>query len=171
MRQQLRLGASTGDNDPHDPIVTAAIRAGVAFVAKNTTIPLLDESVSCQVEAPSHAGYVTVPVAYIRSITRVKYWTEAQGYRVDPAGEILPASLGRVVFQQDRSYVYPPADGWPIRRAGSPLLVDLVRGLEIDEDHVLWQAVVVVAARLFFQGYEEIPPLHAVWALMRTAAP
>ena len=122
MRQQLRLGASTGDNDPHDPIVTAAIRAGVAFVAKNTTIPLLDESVSCQVEAPSHAGYVTVPVAYIRSITRVKYWTEAQGYRVDPAGEILPASLGRVVFQQDRNaYVYPPTtDGWPDAPCGKP---------------------------------------------------
>ena len=170
MRRQLRLGASTGASDPYDAIVTTAIRSGVAFVARNTTVPLLDSAESCQVEAPADAGYVEVPVAYIRSITRVRYWTAVQGYRVDPAGEILPANLGRVVLHKEMSFVYPPTDGWPVRRAGSPLLVDLVRGAAVDEDHVLYQAV-VVAARLFFHGYEEIPVRHAVWALMSAAAP
>ena len=170
MRRQLRLPADTGDNDPYTAIVETAIRSAVAFVAANTTVPLLDKAVSYQVVVASDRGYLTVPVAYIKSVTRVRFWSESQGYGAEPAGEVLAVNLGRVVVQDRNAYVYPPAGGWPVRRAGSPLLVDVVRGTSVDPDDVLWQAI-ICAARLFFQGYEEIPEHHAVFALMSAAAP
>ena len=165
MRRQLRLPASTGENDPYGPIVETAIRSAVSFVAANTTVPLLDKAVSCQVVVASDRGYVTVPLEYVKSITRVRYWLESQVYGAEPAGEILPATLGRVVLQSGQGFAYPPADGWPVRRAGSPLLVDVVRGVTVDPDHVLFQAI-IIAAREFFHGHSEIPRTHAVFALM-----
>ena len=165
MRRQLRLPADTGDNDPYTAIVETAIRSAVAFVAANTTVPLLGKAVTCQVAVTSDRGYVTVPASYIKSVTRVRYWAASQGYSAEPAGEILPATLGRVVLQSGQGFVYPPAGGWPVRRAGSPVLVDVVRGVTVDPDHVLFQAV-VVAGREFFQGHSEIPRSHAVYALM-----
>ena len=170
MRRQLRLPADTGDGDPYAGLVSAAIRSGVAFVARNTTVPILDIAEVCQVPIVSPNAYLEIPATYVKSVMRVRYWREGEGYRENPTGEVLAANLGRVVLQEDRSFVYPPTDGWPMRRAGSPLLADVMRGATVDEDNVLWQAC-VVAARLFFQGYEEIPPLHAVWSLMQTAAP
>ena len=165
MRRQLRLPADTGDNDPYTAIVETAIRSAVAFVAANTTVPLLDNAVSAQVVVASDRGYVTVPLEHVRSVTRVRYWSESQGYGAEPAGEVLPANLGRIVIQDRTTYVYPPAGGWPVRRAGSPLLVDVVRGVTVDPDHVLFQAV-IIAGREFFHGFSEIPRNHAVYALM-----
>ena len=134
-------------------------------MASNTTVPLLDKATTCQVEPTSDRGYLTVPVAYIKSVTRVRFWSESQGYGAEPAGEVLPANLGRIVIQDRTTYVYPPAGGWPVRRAGSPLLVDVVRGVTVDPDHVLFQAV-IIAGREFFHGFSEIPRNHAVYALM-----
>ena len=165
MRRQLRLPASTGENDPYTAIVATAIRSAVAFVASNTTVPLLDKAVSCQITVTSDREYIVVPVEHVKIITRVRYWMDAQGYGAEPAGEILLANLGRVVVQDRTTYVYPPAGGWPMRRAGSPLLVDLVRGVVVDPDHVLYQAV-IIAGREFFHGHSEIPRSHAVFALM-----
>ena len=166
MRRQLRLPADTGDNDPYTAIVETAIRSAVAFVAANTTVPLLDKAVSYQVVVASDRGYLTVPVAYIKSVTRVRFWSESQGYGAEPAGEVIAVNLGRVVIQDRNAYVYPPTtDGWPVRRAGSPLLVDVVRGVTVDPDHVLFQAV-IIAGREFFHGFSEIPRNHAVYALM-----
>ena len=149
----------------HGHRLPTAIRSAVAFVAANTTVPLLGKAVTCQVAVTSDRGYVTVPASYIKSVTRVRYWAASQGYSAEPAGEILPATLGRVVLQSGQGFVYPPAGGWPVRRAGSPVLVDVVRGVTVDPDHVLFQAV-VVAGREFFQGHSEIPRSHAVYALM-----
>ena len=165
MRRQLRLPADTGDNDPYTDIVETALRSAVAFVAANTTVPLLDKAVSYQVGVTSDRGYVTVPLEHVRSVTRVRYWSESQAYGAEPAGEVLPANLGRVVIQREATYIYPPTTGWPVRRAGSPLLADVTRGVTIDEDHVLFQAI-IIAAREFFHGHSEIPRSHAVFALM-----
>ena len=41
---------------------------------------------------------------------------------------------------------------------------------QIAASDTLRQAV-IVAMRLFFNGYEEIPPLHAVWSLINAGAP
>ena len=165
MRRQLRLPASTGDNDPYTAIVATAIRSAVAFVSANTVVPLLDKAVSCQVDVTSDRGYVTVPLEYVRSVTRARYWLESQMYGAEPAGEVQAATFGRVVIQRDQTYIYPPASGWPVRRAGSPLLVDVVMGVTVDPDHVLFQAI-IVAGREFFHGHSEIPRSHAVFALM-----
>ena len=170
MRQQLRLGASTGANDPHDPIVTAAIRAGVAFVARNTLIPLLDESQVCQVEPTSDKAFLELPITYVKSVNAIMFWGVAQGYREAPAGVISVSTLGRIVYQKKATYIYPPATGWPTRRTGSPLLVTIIRGVTITEDDVLFQAVVVYG-REYFNGYRELPQNHAVFALMQAAAP
>ena len=81
-RQQLRLGSSSGENDPYDAIVVAAVRSAVGFVADAADVTLA----------------------------------------------------------------------------------------EIAASDTLKQAV-IVATRHFFNGYEEIPPLSAIWSLINAGAP
>ena len=61
---------------------------------------------------------------------RVRYWARVS----EATARNLPArssrsTFGRVVIQRDQAYVYPPATGWPVRRAGSPMLVDVVHAV------------------------------------------
>ncbi len=161
-KRQLRLLDSDSD-----VLVEECIRSAVSFIGAAADTPLVDVESTYQAESASPDGPVCIPLSYINSVSAVSYWEPSADYRDPPVGSVDVATLGRLVRWRYRAWVYPPADGWPARRSGSPLLFTVVRRRVVTPDDPLWQAC-VLTLREFHNGYREVS--QAGYRLILTAS-
>ena len=163
LKHELRLDVSFLD---HDSMLTAQIATAVSFVEKAIAEPLVDvsETVRCKRVWPELP--VRLNSSSVKSVARVRYWSTAVELRDDPDETIATGDLGRVENSYDnrRTSVWPPVDGWPEGLAGSFLLFDVVRGVE-NPPPALIQAC-VLCCRQLYDGYTAIRPTESFYALI-----
>ena len=172
-RRQLRISPDTDPpnvNDPFTPIVASAINSAVSFVAEAADVPLLDVTDIYRVTPVGNNHSLCVQLPFGTEVMSVKAWGAAQAYREEPSIDVPLAGLGRIVYQKKATYIYPPATGWPERRDNSPIRVAIKRSFTIGKNTEVLRQAIIVLMREFYNGYSEIPPLHAVWPLISTGS-
>ena len=179
MKAELRINA---DVTEHDALITGQIAAAVSFVSKEISTPLIDVTETYYAEPYGPAGadqLLCFPPRDVRSVPSIKYWTADGALRSEPDGEIAEDGHGRVVATAHGTAVYPPETGWPERLPGSLFAVEAVRGMDVaratfdDQGDLvtagkgegLIQAVILVVRQLY-DGYREIRPTEAFYALI-----
>ena len=161
MKDELRIPAAEVS---HDGLLTGQIAAAVSFVSRHLRVPLLDRTEDFRCSRPSYAATpIILPTVGVRSVNSVKYWTPTGSLREDPGGTIAVATLGRLV-NYCGFVIYPPADGWPLVLDNSHIEIVVTRGMDTPP---ALRSAVVLCVRQFYDGYREIRPTQAFYALMR----
>ena len=161
IKAELRIGV-----DDHDELLTSQIAAAVSFVSREIDAPLLDVTETIYVPRPLRLRPVTFRARAAKVVEAVEYWTASSSLRMPPDGRIDGAHLGRREFDDVAVVVYPPVDGWPEVLPGSMLVVEVVRGIDIDASNQALKQAVILAVRQFYDGYREIRPTEAFFALI-----
>ena len=160
MKSELRIPASEPE---HDVLLTRQIASAVSFVSKHLRAPLLDRAEVFRSSRPSDAATpIVLPTGSVRSVGSVKYWTAGGAIREAPDGAIDVDTLGRLVALSGFQ-IYPPAAGWPLVLGGSLIEIMLTRGMDAPE---ALRAATVLCVRQLYDGYREIRPTEAFYALM-----
>ena len=165
IKAELRIDAAVSD---HDTLLTGHIEAAVSFVSRHVDAPMVDVDETIYVPRP---GGASLPVSFValavKSVESVKYWTFANStLRDEPDATIAGGALGRLVSHGRHNLLYPPADGWPEALQGSLLAVQVKRGLAIDATTKALKQAVILCVRQFYDGYREIRPTEAFYALI-----
>ena len=168
-KAQLRITV-----DDHDALITGHIEAAVDFVVKSTSIPLLDDTYTANVERPVRAEYPVVfgwGVFDIAEVVSVAYWEPTQALREAPTGSIDVADLGRIDhvrnYKGDRWHLWPQAAGWPEVLDDSLIKLELKRSMT--EVPPALRTAVLLAVRQLYQGFREIRMTHAMFTFMDTS--
>ena len=161
MKSELRIPAA---EISHDVLLTGQIAAAVSFVSRHLRVPLLDRAEVFGCSRPSYAATpIILPTVGVRSVNSVKYWLPDGSLREAPGGTIAVDTLGRLV-DHCGFVIYPPADGWPVILANSLIEIVVTRGMDTPP---ALRSAVVLCVRQFYDGYREIRPTEAFYALMR----
>ena len=161
MKDELRIPAAEVS---HDVLLTGQIAAAVSFVSRPLRVPLLDRAEGFRCSRPSYAATpIILPTDGVRSVSSVKYWTAAGSLREAPDGTIVVGTLGRLV-EYCGFVIYPPASGWPLVLDNSHIEIVVTRGMDTPP---ALRSAVVLCVRQFYDGYREIRPTEAFYALMR----
>ena len=129
----LRVTAADGSVDDAD--IQRDVTSATEWVERIVETPIIDRQRVIDVDAPTDTRQL-LPVPFrdnygvsTITISRVQYWTSEANPGDAPDGEVVP---GRISFPsegsgQTKSYLWPPADGWPIghTETGFVLTVDL----------------------------------------------
>ena len=176
IKQELRIGGATEAEraayTDHDTLLTGQIEAAVSFVEKLITAPLIDRSETCYAQPPARGAALVFRATHIKSVGEIRYWTPNGELRGDADGAIDAADLGRRYPAHNeygnpvRYAIWPPAGGWPETLRGSLVEIDVTRGLDIHQTTKALRQAVVVAIRQFYDGYRELRPTEAVFALI-----
>ena len=161
MKSELRIPAAESE---HDTLLTGQIAGAVSFVSRHLRAPLVDRAEVFRCSRPGDsAAPIVLPTYGVRSVGSVRYWTTGAPLREAPDGSIDVDTLGRLVARRGFE-IYPPADGWPLVLGGSLIEIMLTRGMNTPP---ALRSAVVLCVRQFYDGYREIRPTEAFWALMR----
>ena len=170
IKTELRLGgedeASRTAHDAHDTILKGQIGAAVSFVSRLISAPLVDVTETIHVRAPSADAPLVIALPYVKAVESVKYWTPDGDLRDEPDGEIDVTTLGRKRSFERRYWVWPGANGWPKVLPGSLLAAEIKRGIDIAAETRALKQAVIVCVRQFYEGYREIRPTEAFYALI-----
>ena len=159
MRSELRI-----PDDSHDDLLLSQINSAVSFVSLHLRVPLLDRAEEFRCSQPSHSATpIILPTNAVRSVGSVKYWTADGSLREAPDGTIAVGTLGRLVDYMG-FVIYPPADGWPVVLDNSPIEIVVTRGMTTP---AALRSAVILCVRQFYDGYREIRPNSAIYALIR----
>ncbi len=159
IRSELRI-----PDDSHDGLLTGQIAAAVSFVSLHLRVPLLDRAEEFRCSRPSYAAApIVLSTDGVRSVSSVKYWTAAGSLREAPNGTIAVGALGRLV-EYCGFVIYPPASGWPLVLDNSLIEIVVTRGMDTPPAVI---AAVVLCVRQLYNGYREIRPTEAFYALMQ----
>ncbi|WP_425154856.1 hypothetical protein [Candidatus Palauibacter sp.] len=177
VKAEFRLG----DTTEKDEMLVAQIGAAVSFVEQSISIPLIDRAETFHVHPPPGERPAVVRTRAVKSLDRVRYWMPGTGAWADPDGEIPPGDLGRRAAFGARYAVYPGPAGWPAVEPGTLLVIELTRALDVSRtrrveeggdnvvkpgrNEALYSAV-VLCVRQLFDGYREIRPTEAFYALL-----
>ena len=160
MKSELRI-PSPGIE--HDVLLTGQIAAAVSFVSNSLRIPLLDRSEGFRCSRPSYAHTpIILPTDGVLGVGSIKYWTAAGSLREAPDGTIAVGTLGRLV-EYSGFVIYPPAAGWPEVLDNSLIEIVVTRGMTTPP---ALRSAVVLCVRQFYDGYREIRPTEAFYALI-----
>lgn len=163
LRKQLGLAE---DSDSQDDILTAYLDEAVSFVSRETGRPLLDVTDDIYVTSQNDK-HILIECRYVKSVDRIRYWTLAGALRSEPDGTIEMDTLGRFHPMTNRSLLWPPEAGWPDLLSGTCMEVRLTRGFDLDVQSKVLRAAVILVVRQLFDGYEQIRPTTAFYALIR----
>ena len=160
MKSELRIPAA---ETAHDTLLTSHIANAVSFVSRPLRVPLLDRAEGFRCSRPTNSDTpIVLPTDGVRSVGSVRYWTADGSLREAPAGTIDVGTLGRMVA--GRGFViYPPADGWPLVLDNSLIEIVVTRGMTTPP---ALRSAVVLCVRQFYDGYREIRPTEAFYALI-----
>lgn len=167
LKAELRIPESESSEDVLLAYVTDA---AVSHVGRWLRRPLVDEVRTVQTYAVPGAG-TTYPARFCApwflSVIRVRYWTPGQEANAMPGGVIESGGLGRIVHSTTDPWVsvYPGDQGWPDIESRHGLLIECVAGWRAVPPVIVQAAV--LAARLFYDGANEIKPSHTLHALIR----
>ena len=160
MKSELRIPLAETE---HDTLLTGQIKGAVSFVSRHLRAPLLDRVEVFRSARPGDSmAPIVLPTGSVRYVGSVKYWTPGRALRDAPDGTIDVDTLGRVVALRGFQ-MYPPADGWPLVLGGSEIEITLTRGMDTPPP---LRAAVVLCVRQLYDGYREIRPTEAFWALL-----
>ena len=161
MKSELRIPAA---ETSHDTLLTGQIAGGVSFVSRHLRAPLVDRAEVFYCARPAgSAPPLVLPTGGVRSVGSVKYWTADGSLREAPDGSIDVDTLGRLVARRGFE-IHPPADGWPLVLGGSLIEIMLTRGMDTPP---ALRSAVVLCVRQLYDGYREIRPTEAFYALMK----
>ena len=155
----------------HDALITGHIEAAVAFVAKKTHVPLLDETYTADVKRPVSDRPMVFgwQVFDITGVISVAYWEPTQALREAPTGSIDVADLGRLDhwrhYKGDRWHLWPPAAGWP--KVLSESLINLELKRSVTEVPPALRTAVLLAVRQLYEGFYEIRMTNAMFTFMK----
>ncbi len=144
------------------------IASAVSFVSRLIEAPLVDITETIHIPRPADAHW---PLAFralaVKSVDKVEYWTPSGNLREDPDGTAIEnAQLGRLVSRNRDNTLYPPGEGWPDILPDSPLVLTVTRGLEFGDEHKALKQAVILLVRQFYDGFNEMRPTSAVFALI-----
>lgn len=152
--------------DEHDVLLGEEIERAIAWVSRLTSAPLIRtvETVRCLPLNGSEAPLI-LRHTFLSEVLQVRYWTAAGDLRGEPDGTIAAADLGRFdTAEYGVGCLWPPADGWPVRLAGSVYHVEVAR--EVDPVPLDVQRAIIIAARLLYDGMTELRPTSALLNLV-----
>ena len=160
MKSELRIPAAEVS---HDTLLTSQIQNAVSFVSRPLRVPLLDRAEGFRCSRPSYSATpIILPTDGVRSVGSIKYWLPDGSLREAPGGTIALDTLGRLV-DYCGFVIYPPADGWPAVLDGSLIEIVVTRGMDTPP---ALRSAVVLCVRQLYDGYREIRPTEAFYALM-----
>ena len=175
---KLELRILARDTD-HDTILESQISAACSFVSRQVETPLVDVTETIYVPRPATHEPLTFRALAVKQVEEVGYWTSTGTLRSDPDGEVDVATLGRHVVHDRINVLYPPSDGWPEVLEGSLLMLTVIRGLdllrakandpnmtEVKPEYMALKQAVILCVRQFYEGYREIRPTEAFYALI-----
>ncbi len=172
IKTELRLGGDTEDErtayEDHDDLLTAQIEAAVSFVSRHITASLIDRTKTVWCPPALDTNPLYLQQRYVKTLDSVAYWTPAGALREDPDGVIEIAGLGRHEYgTNDNLYtIYPPTDGWPDALENSLYKIQLTRGLDLTDASPALKQAIILCVRQFYDGYREIRPTEAFYALI-----
>ncbi len=174
LKQELRLGGATAESraafQEHDALLAAQIDAAVSFVAREIDAPLVETTQTLYVQPATGQHPLVFDVRALKRVSRFQYWSLSGALRQAPDGSIRVQDLGRLVlagFRGGSHGLYPPATGWPAVRAGSLFRLEVARGLEMTEQTMALRQAIVLCVRQLYDGYGEIRPTAAFYALIQ----
>ena len=160
MKDELRIPAA---ETAHDTLLTSHIANAVSFVSRPLRVPLLDRAEGFRCSRPADSDTpIVLPTDGVRSVGSVRYWPVDGSLREAPGGTIDVGTLGRLVAGSGFE-VYPPADGWPLVLDNSHIEIVVTRGQDTPE---ALRSAVILCVRQFYDGYRNIRPTEAFYALM-----
>ena len=173
-KTELRLGGDTDESrtdfTEHDALLTGHIRASVAFVEHQTSRAIVERDETVTERRPWEENPVIVGLTDILSILSVSYWTPDAALRAAPDGSIAVNDLGRRAYVKPGSAYYevwPPAAGWPeVLPNSGGLEIVVRRGMALADVPERWKAAVVLCVRQLYDGYREIRPTEAFFAMI-----
>ena len=161
MKRELRIELTETD---HDTLLTGQIASAVSFVSRHLHIPLVDLAVTFRCSRPADSATpIILPTRGVRAVGFVKYWTADGSLREAPDGTVALGTLGRTL-ESGGFVIYPPADGWPLVLGNSQIEIVVTRGQDTPP---ALRSAVVLCVRQLFDGYREIRPKEAFFALMQ----
>ena len=157
------------DTNDHDTEIATAIIAAVQYCSAIANLPLVDNEVTYSIARLGTDEPIHLPTRYMkpplnRAIKSILYWSTDQALREEPTGVIPIADLGRfeVLSQIRRTYIYPPADGWPSILTGSVFMVTAKLGFEILPNSEAIQRCVALMTRIYWEGDSDVAVLQMV---------
>ena len=141
--------------DDDDQLITDHINAGVAWVENFLNVPLIQRRSEWNFYRfdlfPSMCP-MAIPSNSVRLVQKIKYWSQDSGdITADPDGELGVGDVGRIIYTDDWTKIYPPSTGWPDRLVRSDALIETV-----DQSHLGQNSAVVAGcsqvARLLYNG-------------------
>ena len=160
MKSELRIPAA---ETSHDVLLTGQIAAAVSFVSRAVRVPLLDRAEGFRCSRPTYSDIpICLPTDGVRSVGSVRYWTAGGSLREAPDGAIDVDTLGRL-SAHNCFEIYPPAAGWPLVLDKSLIEIVVTRGMTTPP---ALRSAVVLCVRQLYDGYREIRPTEAFYALM-----
>ena len=160
MKSELRIPAP---ETSHDTLLTGQIDAAVSFVSKALRAPLLDRAEGFRCSRPGDFYPLVIPTSNVRRVSSVKYWPADGNLNAYPTGTVDVSTLGRFQERGRDFAIYPPASGWPTVLDNSLIEILVVRGLNTPP---ALRSAVVLCVRQFYDGYIEIRPNSAFYALI-----
>ena len=172
IKTELRLGGDTDGSraayTERDDLLTAQIDAAVSFVSKSISSPLVDVTETLHIPPQQGVLALWFPARHVKSLgDPIRYWSPSGALRDEPDGTIAVSDLGRRFQRTEHMYeIWPPADGWPETLGNSLLQIQLKRGLDLDDTTQALKQAVILCVRQLFDGYREIRPTEAFYALI-----
>ena len=153
-----------------DSTLEAQITAAVDWVSKEIQRPLVArEKVYLVRQFPRDALPMGIAHANVASVLRIDYWAPEDDIRLEAPRMIAGADLGRLgrasrhdPLYSGGSYVYGPADGWPVSHETACPEVILELGWQAEPGVV--QAVKLLV-RDYYEGRSALP--RGGWAVER----
>ncbi len=164
IKAELRLDA---DDTSQDDLLTQQVGAAVEFISGVIDRPILAESkvLYCPPPVAGSKAPLYIRGDSLTGISSIKYWTADGELRSEPDGTIEPADLGRFVSGHvSPNAIYPPVTGWPAALQGSCYEVNATR--QFTRYAMGLPQAVILCVRQFYNGYREIRPTEAFYALI-----
>lgn len=162
MRREFRV-PDVADVE-RDAVIQANFRAAAAWVMRASGVPILDQVKNIMIHIPFQADCpVRIEDTFVKEVTGIAYWTQEGNLSNEADGMIAPGRLSKLDFR-DRSFLYPPPEGWPSNPLSNGMEVTYTRGVT-DVSPELKQAIILMA-RNFYKGVPEIKPTSAVHTLI-----
>ena len=164
MKTELRLPTDIHD---HDGMITSQMKAAASFLSRYISVPLIDVTEIVYGKPKKSDMPIPIEARALKEVSRIRYWSENGALRTDPTESVDTNDIGRIDSKDEPwNLVYPPASGWPDRLENSLFELQVVRGIDIDDETEALKQALVLLVRQLYDGFHEFTATNAVMALI-----